>query len=44
MKDANNITIGLIWGTLLSIPLWMSLIGWIQLIVILFLKLNVEWL
>lgn len=24
---------GMIWGTLLSIPLWMALIGWYQILI-----------
>lgn len=31
MEYNHNLTIGLFWGITLSIPLWISLIGWVQL-------------
>lgn len=30
MEETPNLTAGMLWGTLLSIPLWMALVGWIQ--------------
>lgn len=33
MEHNHNLTIGLLWGITLSIPLWISLIGWIQLLI-----------
>jgi hypothetical protein len=32
MEEQENFFKGLIWGTSLSIPLWLALIGWIKLI------------
>lgn len=31
MVEEGNFAIGMAWGTLLSIPLWISIIGWIRL-------------
>lgn len=30
MFKEENLFIGLFWGVLLSIPLWISLLGWIK--------------
>jgi hypothetical protein len=32
MKEEGNIFYGLFWGTLLSIPLWLSIFDWIKMI------------
>jgi hypothetical protein len=32
MEEEGNIIIGLFWGTLFSIPLWMSIFGWFKII------------
>lgn len=29
-EEEGNLAVGLMWGILLSIPLWMSLLGWIR--------------
>lgn len=29
-EKEGNLLAGLLWGTLFSIPLWLSLIGWVQ--------------
>jgi hypothetical protein len=31
MNNPENFTIGFIWGLLLSIPLWVSILGWMEL-------------
>jgi hypothetical protein len=33
MKEEGNFTTGLFWGTTLSIPLWISFVGWIKIII-----------
>ncbi|WP_262362379.1 hypothetical protein [Paenibacillus senegalensis] len=35
-KESSGLT-GLFWGVLISIPLWMSIIGWMQILHDLFL-------
>jgi hypothetical protein len=30
MENENTVLTGLVWGTSLSIPLWLSFIGWIK--------------
>jgi hypothetical protein len=32
MKEEGNIIVGLFWGTLFSIPLWISIFGWVKII------------
>jgi hypothetical protein len=32
MKEDGNMMIGLFCGTLLSIPLWISIFGWVKII------------
>lgn len=32
MEETRNLSAGMLWGALLSIPLWMALIGWIQIL------------
>jgi hypothetical protein len=32
MKEEGNIMIGLFFGTLFSIPLWISIFGWFKII------------
>ncbi|CAG9612137.1 hypothetical protein BACCIP111899_01309 [Bacillus rhizoplanae] len=32
MKTDGNFFVGLLWGSLFSIILWMSLIGWIKIL------------
>jgi hypothetical protein len=32
MKEEGNIIVGLFWGTLFSIPLWISIVGWVKLL------------
>ena len=31
-EDEGNLAKGLLWGLLFSIPLWLSILGWIRLI------------
>lgn len=40
MEEESNLFQGLFWGVSLSIPLWMSFIGWIQLFIRVFSKLK----
>jgi hypothetical protein len=32
MDEEGNILVGLLWGTALSVPLWLAFIGWIKII------------
>ncbi|SIQ15426.1 hypothetical protein SAMN05880580_103122 [Priestia flexa] len=32
MSENGNFLLGLLWGTSLSIPLWLSFFGWIKLL------------
>jgi hypothetical protein len=32
MKEEGNVIIGLFWGILFSIPLWISIFGWVKII------------
>lgn len=32
LQENRNWGIGMVWGTLLSLPLWMALIGWYQIL------------
>lgn len=32
MQETGNIGAGVLWGILLSIPLWMAMIGWLQIL------------
>jgi hypothetical protein len=32
MKKEGNFIVGMYWGTLLSIPLWVSFFGWVKLV------------
>jgi hypothetical protein len=32
MKEKGNVIIGFFWVTLFSIPLWMSIFGWVMII------------
>ncbi len=32
LQETRNLGIGMVWGTLLAIPLWMALIGWVQIL------------
>jgi hypothetical protein len=36
MEEEGNFLVGLIWGTSLSIPLWIAFLGWIRIILQLF--------
>ncbi|ETI68595.1 hypothetical protein BAVI_11824 [Neobacillus vireti LMG 21834] len=36
MKEQGNFFTGLLWGTTLSIPLWMAFFGWVKIILHLF--------
>jgi hypothetical protein len=31
-NDEGNFVVGMYWGLLLSLPLWVSLLGWVRLI------------
>lgn len=33
MVEKNGLALGMIWGTALSVPLWISFFGWVKLIV-----------
>lgn len=33
MEENGNFSIGLLWGTSLSVPLWIAFFGWIKLII-----------
>lgn len=33
MEEQGNFLVGFIWGTSLSIPLWIAFLGWIKLLV-----------
>jgi hypothetical protein len=32
MNEEGNFLVGLLWGTSLSVPLWLAFIGWIKII------------
>lgn len=32
VQDSRSLVMGMAWGTLLSVPLWISLIGWYQIL------------
>lgn len=32
MDEQGNLLVGLLWGTSLSVPLWIALFGWIKLV------------
>ncbi len=34
MESEGNVFEGIFWGSLLSFPLWLSLIGWVKLLLI----------
>ena len=36
MEKESNFLIGLMWGTSLSVPLWLALFGWVKLILRIF--------
>lgn len=33
MEERGNFLTGLLWGTSLSVPLWIAFIGWIKLMI-----------
>ncbi|TWE01238.1 hypothetical protein FB550_106296 [Neobacillus bataviensis] len=32
MDEQGNLLVGLLWGTSLSVPLWIAFIGWMKLL------------
>ena len=33
MDEQGNLLVGLLWGTSLSVPLWLAFFGWIKLVI-----------
>ncbi|TCN24172.1 hypothetical protein EV146_108287 [Mesobacillus foraminis] len=33
MEEQGNFLVGFLWGTSLSVPLWIALLGWLKIII-----------